>query len=76
MRKLTLLFLAGIACSCNNVETASKDATKDSTVTATTTTTMNYPYTIEHPDNWEKGSTANTMTALNCLKGMGRRKDG
>jgi len=53
-----------------------KDATKDSTVTATTTTTMNYPYTIEHPDNWEKGSTANTMTALNCLKGMGRRKDG
>lgn len=29
---------------------------------------QNYPYTIEHPDNWEVGSTANTMTALSCLK--------
>lgn len=27
-----------------------------------------YPYTIEHPDNWEVGSTANTMSALKALK--------
>lgn len=27
-----------------------------------------YPYSIEHPDNWEVGSTANTMSALKALK--------
>lgn len=68
MKKLTLLFLAGMACSCNNVETVSKDAMKDSTSTATKTTAINYPYTIDHPDNWEAGSTANLLTALTALK--------
>ena len=29
---------------------------------------MNYPYTIDHPDNWEIGSTDNTMAALTALK--------
>ncbi|MEO6547979.1 MAG: hypothetical protein ABIN94_08255 [Ferruginibacter sp.] len=68
MKKLTLLFLAGIIFSCNNTDTASKDSMKDSTVTATTSPVMDYPYTIEHPDNWEIGKTANTMIALKSLK--------
>ena len=70
MKRLILFLLTGIAFSCNNEGTATKDATKDSAATTTTTsaTTMNYPYTIAHPDYWEMGSTANTMTALNALK--------
>jgi hypothetical protein len=68
MKKLTLLFLAAIAFSCSNTDTASKDAIKDPTVTATSSTAMNYPYTIEHPDNWETGNSANTMIALKSLK--------
>jgi hypothetical protein len=29
---------------------------------------MNYPYTIDHPDNWNMESTTNTMVALSALK--------
>ena len=29
---------------------------------------INYPYTIDHPDNWDIGSTDNTMVALSALK--------
>ena len=71
MKKLTFFFLAALACSCNNMQTPSKEATKDSTTTTTaaaTATPMNYPYTIEHPDNWETGSPANTMTCLSALR--------
>jgi hypothetical protein len=63
MKRLILFFLTGIAFSCNNEGTATKDAKKDSAAT-----TVNYPYTIEHPDYWEMGGTANTMIALNALK--------
>ena len=69
MKRLTLLLLVGIALSCNNNGTASKDAIKDSAATTpASSTAKDYPYTIEHPDNWEIGSTANTMTALKGLK--------
>ena len=69
MKRLILFFLAGIAFSCNNDGTTSKDVAKDTTaVTNTSTTTVNYPYKIDHPDYWEMGSTANTETALNALK--------
>jgi hypothetical protein len=69
MKKLILCFLTAVAFSCNN-EGTSKEATKDSAAAATTSpaTTVNYPYTIEHPDNWEMGNTANTMTTLSALK--------
>jgi hypothetical protein len=50
------------------MQTPPKDATKDSTTAAPTATPVNYAYTIEHPDNWEVGSTANTAVALNALK--------
>jgi hypothetical protein len=71
MRKLTLFFLAAIAfASCNNAGTDTKEAVKDSTAPPTPAPiAMNYPYTIDHPDNWDMGSTTNTMTALSALKG-------
>ncbi|MEO5889471.1 MAG: hypothetical protein ABIQ31_04420 [Ferruginibacter sp.] len=70
MKKLTLLLLAGIAFSCNDAGTSSKEAMKDSSAIAvdTSTTMMNYPYTVKKPDNWEVGSTANSMIALQSLK--------
>ena len=69
MKRLILLFLAGIAFSCNNQGTDSKSVMKDSsTTTISSDKTMNYPYTIEHPDYWQVGSNANTLTALTALK--------
>lgn len=73
MRKLTLFFLVAIVCACNN-ETASKEATKDSATAATPKPAGDYPYSIDHPDNWEIGGTANTMTALKALKSWEERK--
>jgi hypothetical protein len=67
MKKLTFFFLTAMACSCNNMQTPPKEPAKDSAAT-TTATPVNYPYTIEHPDNWEVGNTANTMTSLSALK--------
>ena len=70
MKKLIFFFLAGIAfSSCNEQGTESKDVAKDSTTTSTPAPVMNYPYTIDQPDNWDMGSTANTMVALSALKG-------
>ena len=73
MNRLTLIFLAGIAFSCNNEGTTSKDTMKDSAA-ATKVTATNYPYTIEHPDYWEIGPTANTLVALNALKAWEKGK--
>lgn len=68
MKKLMVLFLTGIAfASCENAGTETKEAMKDSTA-ATPAAAMNYPYTIEHPDNWEKGNNENTNAALSALK--------
>ena len=61
-----LLFSTAIAfAACNNGGTATTEAPKDSTAAATA---MNYPYTIEHPDYWEMGSSENTVVALSALK--------
>ena len=70
MKKMILFFLAGIAfSSCNNQGTETKEATKDSTTTAAAEpATLNYPYTIDHPDYWEMGTNQNTMVALGALK--------
>ena len=68
MKKMTVLLFATIAfASCNNEKTENKEAMKDSTA-ASPAAAMNYPYTIEHPDYWEMGSTENTMVALSALK--------
>ena len=61
--------MAGIAFSCNNQGTESKETAKDSAATATAEpATLNYPYTIDHPDYWEMGNNQNTMVALGALK--------
>ena len=68
MKKLMVFFLTAIAfAACENSGTETKEAIKDSTVTAPATA-MNYPYTIDHPDNWDRGSNENTMAALIALK--------
>ena len=68
MKSLILFFLAGIVfTSCNNQGTASKDTEKDSMKT-TSSTVPNYSYTIDHPDYWEMGNTANTEVALKAVK--------
>ena len=70
MKNLILIFFAGVFfTSCDNKGTSTNEATKDtSTKAVTSTQKMNYPYTIEHPDNWEIGSNENTMNALMALK--------
>lgn len=69
MKKLILIFTAAIIFySCNNESATTTDATKDSTSAEPAAAKMNYPYSIDHPDNWETGSTENTMAALSALK--------
>jgi hypothetical protein len=70
MKKLILIFFAGLFfTSCNNKGTSTNEAANDTSATAVTSTQkMNYPYTIENPDNWEIGSNENTMNALMALK--------
>jgi hypothetical protein len=69
MKKLLWLLIAGIAFSCNN-GAATKEEVKDSTATTAEATpvAVNYPYTVEHPDNWDMGSNSNTLAALSSLK--------
>ncbi|MEP6926829.1 MAG: hypothetical protein ABI834_04295 [Ginsengibacter sp.] len=69
MKKFILFFLAGIAFnSCSDQKSESKDVVKDSTSVEPAAVKMNYPYTIDHPDNWDMGSAENTMVALSGLK--------
>lgn len=70
MKKLVLFFLAALAlASCNNASTETKEVSKDSTAATTTTAeAVNYPYTIDHPDVWQIGTTGNTMVALQAIK--------
>ena len=65
-----MVFFAGIVfVSCNNDGTTSTEVKNDSTVsTSNESASPNYPYTIDHPDNWETGSRENTAVALNALK--------
>ena len=77
MKGLTLLFIAAIACSCNNTTTTAKGGNSDTTISKTTPesgTVPDYPYKIEHPDNWEVGSSANTMVVLKALKAWEENK--
>jgi hypothetical protein len=69
MKKLLLIFLGGaIFSSCNNGNASAGEANKDTTASAAPAASMNYPYTIDHPDNWETGSAQNTMNVLTSLK--------
>ena len=69
MKKLSLFIVTGIVIfSCNNAGTESKEVAKDTTSVTPAAVKINYPYTIDHPDYWDMGSTDNTMTALTALK--------
>ncbi|EOR93870.1 hypothetical protein ADIARSV_3007 [Arcticibacter svalbardensis MN12-7] len=64
MKKLFLILLAGTLFSCSNKQKAADGAMGDTSANAE----QDYPYSIKHPDNWEVGSTANTLIALKALK--------
>ena len=70
MKKLSMMmFTVMVFFSCNNGGTVTSEAAKDSTAVAPATAVkMDYPYTIDHPDNWEIGSSANTVVAVSALK--------
>ncbi|MEO5650756.1 MAG: hypothetical protein ABIR03_12640 [Ginsengibacter sp.] len=69
MKKLILIFFGGLALtSCNNKSTSTNEIVKDTSAAEVSNQKMNYPYTIDHPDNWETGSNDNTMNALMALK--------
>jgi multidrug efflux pump subunit AcrB len=64
-----MLIAGGVVfASCNNSGSAATEATTDTTVMAANTLKMDYPYTIDQPDNWETGSQQNTLNVLNSLK--------
>lgn len=72
MKKM-FFFLAGVLFffGCNENKTPADVTTHaDSVKTETIAANVTYPYTIDHPDNWEIGSNANTITALSAIKGF------
>jgi hypothetical protein len=69
MKKVLFILLGGVVfASCNSKSTSAKEATTDTSGTTAVAQKMVYPYTIDHPDNWEMGSNQNTMAALSALK--------
>ncbi|HXS57267.1 MAG TPA: hypothetical protein VN726_14145 [Hanamia sp.] len=74
MKKLWLVLLTGFVFnSCGNNKSSQMASSSDSTaqnasVQNASTQKMNYPYTIDQPDNWDIGSAENTMVALSALK--------
>ncbi|MEO8765915.1 MAG: hypothetical protein ABI416_16560 [Ginsengibacter sp.] len=69
MKKLSVVIFSGILiCSCSDSGTGSKEVVKDSASAMAAPVKMDYPYTIDHPDNWDMGSPENTMVALSSLK--------
>ncbi len=73
---LLLLVLTVALLSCNNKGTTKTEAGSDTTTSTpavSTTQKMDYPYTIEHPDNWTEGSQQNTFNALSALKAWENR---
>ena len=69
MKKLLAIFLASMALgACNTKSSSNTEVAADSTATVPTAEKVNYPYTIDHPDNWNIGKNENTATALTALK--------
>lgn len=69
LKQLLLVFIAGVSLnSCNNADPSRTNAGGDPNTDSVSIQPLNYPYTIDHPDNWEPGSQQNTLAALNALK--------
>lgn len=52
--------------ACNNADTGASKSSADST--SPSTAKLDYPYTIEHPDGWERGDPKNSVMVLKSLK--------
>jgi hypothetical protein len=76
MKQLLILFLGGVLfTSCNNQGSSADDTAKDTTTAANSDAQkMDYPYTIDHPDNWEIGNQQNTLNVLKSLKAWENNK--
>ena len=70
MKKIFFIFLGALVLgACNNKSSTASEATTDSAATTMSgNEKVDYPYTIDHPDYWNIGSSANTLTALTALK--------
>lgn len=70
MKKIAMLFFIAAAASCSSNSSALKEINTDSTggQAKSSTSMPAYPYTIKNPDNWETGSSANSMAVLTSLK--------
>lgn len=69
LKQLILVLTAGVLfTSCNNADSPSVDSPNEPVAKTESSQQMNYPYTIDHPDNWVPGSQQNTLAALNALK--------
>lgn len=71
IKLLLAVVLMMVISSCKNgsqTKEATTSTTADSTASQTAAPKMNYVYTIEHPDNWDIGSSQNTANVLNALK--------
>jgi hypothetical protein len=66
MKRLAFVSLAAFLFSCNSNTAETASAAKDTSTSNAAKPT--YAYSIEHPDNWDIGSTANTAIALDGLK--------
>lgn len=64
---LFICLMAIMVTACNNESSTVSDATAKDT-SAAMTQSMDYPYKIDKPDNWETGSQQNTANALKALK--------
>ncbi|MGN6247827.1 MAG: hypothetical protein ACTHNG_05695 [Ginsengibacter sp.] len=70
MKKFFVVFLGTIAlAACKSKNNSGSEVSADTTATVPKAEQVNYPYTIDHPDYWKMGSSANTQTALTALKG-------
>ena len=69
LKQFLLVFTAGVLItSCNNANSPSVDSSNEPVAKTESPQPMNYPYTIDHPDNWVPGSQQNTLVALKALK--------
>lgn len=57
-----------VSCLIGCSQPQSKPVESSATVATPQEEPVKYAYTIEHPDNWERGSLKNVEVALNALK--------
>lgn len=67
MMKNVIPFIAALVLiACNNTAKDSAAGTTDSSNASASK--LDYPYTIEHPDAWQRGDAKNSLACLKALK--------